>query len=72
MSRFFPNSLGFVLGYIIHPETNEIRGKEGIILFPIILQSSCKTVVSIPYGEEKTRNNNLKVYKIFKNNSKTE
>lgn len=71
-SRFFPNSLGFVLGYTIHPETNEIRGKEGSILFPIILQSSCKTVVSIPYGEEKTRNNNLKLYKIFKNNSKTE
>ena len=29
----FPNSIGFVLGYTIHPETNEIRGKEGSIAF---------------------------------------
>ncbi len=59
MSRFFRNSLGFVLGYTIHSEKNGIRGKEGSILFPFALQLSCKTVVSIPYSGEKTRNNSL-------------
>lgn len=43
MSRFFPNSLGFVMGYTIHPETNEIRGKKVLSFF----RSSCNRLARL-------------------------